>query len=51
MKISIIGAGEIGEHLAGLFSTEKRDVILMDSDPEIIAKITSTYDLMAIKVH
>ena len=49
MKISIIGAGEIGEHLAGLFSSEKRDVILMDSDPEIIAKITSTYDLMAIK--
>ncbi len=49
MKISIIGAGEIGEHLASLFSSEKRDVILMDSDSDIVSRISSSYDLMAIR--
>jgi trk system potassium uptake protein len=48
MKISIIGAGEIGEHLAGMLSKENRDVIILDSNPEIISKVASNHDVLAI---
>ncbi len=48
MKISIIGAGEIGEHLAGMLSKENSDVIILDSNPEITSRVSSNYDVLAI---
>jgi len=32
MKIVIVGAGEVGSHLAKLLSREEQDIILVDDD-------------------
>lgn len=32
MKIIIVGAGEVGTHLAKMLSRENQDIILIDSD-------------------
>lgn len=34
MKILIVGAGEVGTHLAELLSHERHDIVLLDSNPE-----------------
>ncbi|MEJ2540870.1 MAG: NAD-binding protein, partial [Gemmatimonadota bacterium] len=34
MKVLIVGAGEVGFHLARRLSEESQDVVLIESDPE-----------------
>lgn len=46
MKIVIVGAGEVGQHLAKLLSSEEQDIILVDLDTERLARIDSNYNLM-----
>lgn len=48
MSIIIIGAGEIGYHLAQRLSQEKKDVVVIDKDPEKIRRIQNTLDVQAI---
>lgn len=48
MKIVIVGAGEVGTHLARMLSKENHDIILMDDDPEKLQRISSQIDLLAI---
>jgi len=48
LKIIIIGAGEVGYHIAQKLSEEKQDVILIDKDPEQIRRITENLDVQAI---
>ena len=45
MKIIIVGAGEVGTHLAKLLSQEKQDIVLMDSDEENL-NIPYNYEIM-----
>ena len=41
MNIVIVGAGEVGTHLAKMLSREHHDIVLMDEDP---AKVEFAYD-------
>ena len=44
MKIIIAGAGNVGTHLAKLFSREKQDIILMVHDEEKISALSANLD-------
>ena len=48
MKIIIVGAGEVGYHIAKRLSEENNDVILIDRDPEKINRINENLDVQAI---
>ena len=48
MKIIIVGAGEVGYHIAQKLSEENQDVFLIDKDPEKIKRITENLDVQAI---
>lgn len=48
MSIIIIGAGEVGYHLAQRLSQEKQDVVIIDRDPEKIRRIQNSLDVQAI---
>ena len=48
MKIIIGGAGAVGTHLAGLLSSEKQDIILMDEDKDKLSAMDSNFDLMTV---
>ncbi|MDY6970937.1 MAG: Trk system potassium transporter TrkA [Thermodesulfobacteriota bacterium] len=47
MKICIIGAGEVGFHIARKLSEENQDVILIDKDHQKIKRITENLDVKA----
>jgi trk system potassium uptake protein TrkA len=48
MKIIIVGAGEVGYHIAQKLSEENQDVFLIDKDPEKIRRITENLDVQAL---
>jgi trk system potassium uptake protein TrkA len=48
LKIIIVGAGEVGYHIAQKLSEENQEVFLIDKDPEKIRRITENLDVQAI---
>jgi trk system potassium uptake protein TrkA len=48
MRVIIIGAGEVGYHIAKKLSDEKKDVVLIDTDPAKIRRISENLDVQAI---
>ena len=48
MKIIIVGAGEVGFHIAQKLSEENQDVILIEKDPEKIRRINESLDVQAM---
>jgi trk system potassium uptake protein TrkA len=48
LKIIIVGAGEVGFHIAQKLSEENQDVCLIDKDPEKVKRITENLDVQAI---
>ncbi len=48
MKIVIVGAGEVGSHLAKLLSREEQDIVLVDADANKLANIDANYNLMTL---
>lgn len=48
MKIIIVGAGEVGFHIAQKLSEENQDVVLIDKDPEKVKRITENLDIQAL---
>ena len=48
MKIIIVGAGEVGTHLAKLLSQEKQDIVLMDPDEEKL-HFSSNVEIMTVQ--
>jgi trk system potassium uptake protein TrkA len=48
VRIIIVGAGEVGFHIAQKLSEENQDVFLIDKDPEKIRRITENLDVQAI---
>ncbi len=48
MKILIVGAGEVGRHLAKSLSEKGHDVIIVDKDSEKCDAITAEADVLAI---
>ena len=51
MKIVIVGAGEVGTHLAKMLSKEKHDIVLLDDDPGRLQQIANQIDLLTIGGH
>jgi len=48
MRVIIIGAGEVGYHIAKKLSDEKKDVVLIDTDPAKIRRIGEHLDVQAL---
>lgn len=48
MKILIVGAGEVGFHIAQKLSEENQEVVLIDKEYEKIKRITEELDVQAI---
>jgi len=48
MKTLIVGAGEVGFHIAQKLSEEGQDVVLIDKDPEKIQRINENLDVQGI---
>ncbi|MDE6534826.1 MAG: Trk system potassium transporter TrkA [Muribaculaceae bacterium] len=51
MRIVIVGAGEVGSHLAALLSKEEQDIVLVDNDSEKLDPLDAKYNLLTIKGH
>lgn len=48
MKIIIIGAGEVGYHIAKKLSEENHDVIIIDKDPRKVRRIQDNLDVQSL---
>lgn len=48
MKVIIIGAGEVGFHIAKHLATENKDVVVVDTNPEAIRRISDNIDVQTI---
>lgn len=48
MKIVIIGAGEVGTHIASHLIEEKKDVTIIERDPEIARRVNDMLDCLVI---
>ncbi|HXG37681.1 MAG TPA: Trk system potassium transporter TrkA [Bacteroidota bacterium] len=48
MKIIIVGAGEVGLHLAKVLSQEKHDIIVIDKSEERLARVGESLDVMTL---
>jgi trk system potassium uptake protein len=48
MKFIIVGAGEVGYHIAERLSKENQDVFVIDKDPEKIRRITENLDVQTL---
>ncbi|WDN89629.1 trk system potassium uptake protein [Desulfosarcina sp. BuS5] len=48
MKIIIVGAGEVGFHIASHLALENKDVVVIDSDPEAIRHVSDNIDVQTV---
>ncbi|MBW2709875.1 MAG: Trk system potassium transporter TrkA [Deltaproteobacteria bacterium] len=48
MKVIIVGAGEVGFHIAQRLSEEHQDVVLIDQNPEQIRRVADNLDVQAL---
>ena len=49
MKIVIAGAGDIGFHLAKLLALEQQDIILIDTNQDVLDYVATHLDVSIIK--
>lgn len=49
VKIIIVGAGEVGFHLAKMLSVERHDITIVDPDPDRIERSRQHLDVMAVE--
>ncbi|MDY6851245.1 MAG: NAD-binding protein, partial [Thermodesulfobacteriota bacterium] len=49
MKVVIVGAGEVGYHIASKLSRENKDVVLIDRDPERLKQVSETLDVQILQ--
>jgi len=48
MKIVILGAGEVGVHIASSLVSEQHDLVVIERDPTKVAQLQSTMDILAV---
>jgi trk system potassium uptake protein TrkA len=48
LKIIIVGAGEVGFHVASHLTLENKDVVVIDRDPAAVRRVTDNLDVQAI---
>ena len=51
MRLIIIGAGEVGYHIASRLSREQHDVVVVDHSPQLIEQIQEELDVLAYEGH
>ncbi len=49
MKIVIVGAGEVGFHIANRLAVEKKDVVVVDKNPEALRRVFEALDVQAVQ--
>lgn len=49
MKIVIAGVGEMGNHLAKMLSGNGHDITVIDSDPKLLAEVSSLADVITVE--
>lgn len=48
MKIVIVGAGEVGFHIASHLACENKDVVVIDSDPMALRRVSDSIDVQTV---
>ena len=48
MKIVIVGAGEVGYHIASRLAFENKDVVVIDKDPEALRRVAEDMDVQTV---
>jgi len=48
LKIIIVGAGEVGFHIASHLALENKDVVVIDSDPEAVRHVSDNLDVQTV---
>lgn len=48
MKIIVAGAGEVGRHLAKMLSRERHNIVVLDTDEDVLANLDANYDLTTL---
>lgn len=48
MKIIVVGAGEVGFHIAGHLAYENKDVVVVDKDPRALQRVSENSDVQVI---
>ena len=48
MKIFIVGAGEVGVHIASSLLRENHDLVVIERDPKKVARLQSSMDILAV---
>jgi trk system potassium uptake protein TrkA len=48
LKVIIVGAGEVGFHVASRFAHENKDVVVIDKDPEALSRVSDNIDVQVI---
>lgn len=49
MKIIIVGAGEVGFHIASRLARENKDVVVIDNDPETLRRVAENMDVQVLR--
>lgn len=49
MRIIVMGAGEVGFHLAARLSEEQHDVVVIERDPDLAGRIQSQLDVLVVE--
>ena len=49
MKVIIIGAGEVGFHIASHLARENKDVVVVDTNPETLRRVSDNLDVQVIQ--
>jgi trk system potassium uptake protein TrkA len=48
LKVLIVGAGEVGFHIAGHLAKENKDVVVIDKDPAAIRRVSESIDVQVV---
>lgn len=51
MKVIICGAGQVGSNIARYLAIEQNNVTVIDQSPELIRRLTDTFDLQGVVGH
>jgi len=49
LKIIVVGAGEVGFHIASHLSQENKEVVIIDRDPGAIRRVSDSLDVQAVE--
>ena len=49
MKVIIIGAGEVGFHIASHLARENKDVVVVDTNPETLRRVSDNLDVQVLQ--